>query len=255
MKNFHTHTTRCGHARGKDEAYVKEAIKTGFSVLGFSDHAPMIFAPEKYESSFRMPIAKVEDYIKSLTSLKEKYKDQIKIKIGYEIEYYPKKFGQTIDFLEQYGFDYLILGQHFTSNEIDEGAVYSGGGTDSLYDFDKYIEQVLEGLNTGRYLYVAHPDLFKYTGSDEVYNGRMEYYLKEIKKLGYPVEFNLLGYYDKRNYPDRRFWEIAAKNGNDVVIGFDAHDPWVLSDMETYHSALDYLSSLGIKPVNDEIDF
>ena len=38
--NYHTHTTRCMHAVGSDEAYVLSAIKGGFQILGFSDHTP-----------------------------------------------------------------------------------------------------------------------------------------------------------------------------------------------------------------------
>ena len=38
--NYHTHTTRCKHAFGEDEAFVQAAITAGFDVLGFADHAP-----------------------------------------------------------------------------------------------------------------------------------------------------------------------------------------------------------------------
>lgn len=39
--NYHTHTYRCMHACGSDEDYVISAIKGGYQVLGFSDHAAM----------------------------------------------------------------------------------------------------------------------------------------------------------------------------------------------------------------------
>ena len=48
--NFHTHTTRCGHASGTDEDYVRAALAQGFGVLGFSDHVPW-----PYRSGFRHP--------------------------------------------------------------------------------------------------------------------------------------------------------------------------------------------------------
>ena len=35
--NYHTHTSRCGHATGTDEQYVCAAIRQGFDELGFSD--------------------------------------------------------------------------------------------------------------------------------------------------------------------------------------------------------------------------
>ena len=33
--NFHTHTSRCHHAFGNDEEFVRAAIQNGFEVLGF----------------------------------------------------------------------------------------------------------------------------------------------------------------------------------------------------------------------------
>ena len=36
--NWHTHTSRCGHAVGTDEEYVQAAIQGGLKTLGFSDH-------------------------------------------------------------------------------------------------------------------------------------------------------------------------------------------------------------------------
>lgn len=40
LTNYHTHTTRCGHAEGTEEEYILTALRCGFKVLGFSDHAP-----------------------------------------------------------------------------------------------------------------------------------------------------------------------------------------------------------------------
>ncbi len=40
--NYHTHTYRCGHAdlNLKDEEYVEEFIKLGFTKIAFIDHCP-----------------------------------------------------------------------------------------------------------------------------------------------------------------------------------------------------------------------
>lgn len=77
----------------------------------------------------------------------------------------------------------------------------------------------------------------------------MTYFCEEIKKLGYPLEFNLLGFAQKRNYPDRRFWRIVSQVGNDVIIGFDAHSPEVFQNKRIYNSAVKYLDKLGITPL------
>lgn len=98
-------------------------------------------------------------------------------------------------------------------------------------------------------MYIAHPDLFNYTGPDRIYIEKMTYFCEEIKKLGYPLEFNLLGFAQKRNYPDRRFWKIVSQIGNDVIIGFDAHSPEVFQNKRIYNSAVKYLDRLGITPL------
>lgn len=252
MKNYHTHTTRCRHAFGKDRDYVTKAIKSGITVLGFSDHAPMLFPVDNYYSTFRMFPEDVADYVSSINLLRKEYADKIEIHLGYEIEYLPKLFDKTIEFLEQNGgFEYLILGQHFTDNEYEPYAHYSGLPADNTVLFDKYINQALEGLATGKFLYIAHPDLFKFTGSDEIYNEKMTYFCKEIKRLGYPVEFNLLGFAQRRNYPDIRFWRIVKEVGNDVVIGFDAHSPESFQNKKVYNDAKKYLAKLGITPIEN----
>ena len=48
---------------------------------------------------------------------------------------------------------------------------------------------------------------------------------QEAKNCGLPLEMNLLGYWTKRNYPDIRFWSLAAEEGCQAVIGWDAHAP------------------------------
>lgn len=253
MKNYHTHTVRCRHAFGSDRDYVRKAIKAGFTELGFSDHAPMLFPADDYYSTYRMFPDQVDDYVNSINLLREEYKDKIKIHIGYEIEYFPKLFDKTVSWLKENGAEYFVLGQHFTDNEYEPYAHYSGTATDSEKLFDKYISQALEGLKTGEFIYIAHPDLFHYTGPDGIYIEKMTRFCEEIKKLGYPVEFNLLGFAQKRHYPDKRFWKIVSEVGNDTVIGFDAHSPDVFQNKIVYNSAVEYLKELNITPV--EIDF
>lgn len=75
--NYHTHTFRCGHAGNfKDEEYVLAAINNGFVILGFSDH---IMLPGISQEGIRGDYSLLDDYINSITLLKETYKNKIKI--------------------------------------------------------------------------------------------------------------------------------------------------------------------------------
>ena len=89
--NLHTHTARCGHAKGTDRDYIESAIQGGLTHLGFADHIPFVF-PDGRESSFRIPMAERQDYMESLRALREEYRDRITIHIGFEMEYYPLYF-------------------------------------------------------------------------------------------------------------------------------------------------------------------
>lgn len=247
MFNFHNHTFRCAHASGDDEDYVLEAIKNGYSTIGFSDHAPYIF-PKGHKSGFRIQNDMAQDYVESIRSLKEKYKGIIDIKLGFEVEYYPDLFEKELEYLKGFEYDYLILGQHFTDNEYEDYAKYSGHETDSVAILDKYISQVILGAKRGCFSYVAHPDLINFTGENEIYKKKIAHLITRLNEMGTPIELNFLGFTAGRNYPNEDFWKIASKVGNEAIIGLDAHSPDVYSDKENLALANAYLEKLEIKP-------
>lgn len=247
MINYHTHTRRCRHAEGTDRAYVEAAIRAGYSEIGFSDHAPMLF-PDGYYSGFRMFPQEAEGYVNSILALREEYKSEITIKCGFELEYYPALFRDTLHFLQQYPIDYFILGQHYTKNEYEQDAHYSGSPTADESILEQYISQVLAGLSTGVFSYPAHPDLIHFTGDTAVYEAHMTRFCEEIKNMGYPLELNFLGFQKGRNYPNELFWQIAAKVGNDVIIGLDAHTPKSYANKHTLQKMKKWAKHLGITP-------
>jgi histidinol-phosphatase (PHP family) len=247
--NLHTHTTRCNHADGKDEEYVLAAIDNGYDMIGFSDHAPYKF-PTDYKSGFRMELGKTRDYVNSVRSLQKKYEDKIQIKLGFELEYYPDLFDDEIDYLKKFDYDYLILGQHFTDNEYEQFAKYTGGKTDSVETLDKYINQVLQAVKTGCFTYVCHPDLINFTGDRQVYLEKMKNMLVKLKEYDIPLEFNFYGYFDNRHYPADDFWQLVSQVGNRVVIGLDAHSPDVYKDVVRLEQMKNKISNLGLTPID-----
>ena len=142
MFNLHTHTYRCHHAKGNDEEYVIKAIENGYDLIGFSDNAPYLF-PNGYVSSFRMLPSDAQNYADSIKKLREKYKGKIDIKLGFELEYYPRLIDKEIEFLKSLDYDYLILGQHYVDNEYEDYAIYSDSPTKSPAVLDKYISCLL----------------------------------------------------------------------------------------------------------------
>ncbi len=244
------HTWRCHHASGEDEEYILKAIKNGYKTVGFSDHAPYVF-PADHFSSFRMECELTEDYVSSVRYLQEKYKGIIDIKLGFEVEWYPKFIKEELQYLKSFGYDYIILGQHYTDSEVEPEARYTGSKTNDILTFKKYVNQVIEGAQSGEFAYIAHPDLINFTGNRTVYREGMEYMVKMLKETDVPLEFNFLGYTDRRNYPNDDFWKIVNETGNRVVIGLDAHSPDVYSDKERLNQMKEKIASFGITPISN----
>ena len=242
IANYHTHTHRCNHAIGREEEYVQEAMKAGIEILGWADHTPYLF-PNGYYSHFRMRPVQLEGYIRTIQELREKY--PIEMPIGLETEYYPKHFGKLMEFLREYPIDYLILGQHFIGNEYD--APYSGLVTEDREVVKQYCRQSMEAMNTGLFTYFAHPDLIHYKDDWKFYMDTVRPMCAEAKQCGIPLEINLLGIREGRHYPNRFFWEVAAEEGCEVILGCDAHTPKSLNDPRAEREALALAKELGLK--------
>ena len=243
IANYHTHTWRCNHAVGREESYVNAALERNFQILGFADHAPYHF-PHGYQSGFRMLPEEFEDYCRTVRLLQKKYAGQIQIPMGLELEYYPKLLPRMLSIFRDAGIEYLLLGQHFVGNEIGEH--YSGSATADASILKRYCAQSADAMQTGLFTYFAHPDLFRFRGDDRIYRENMRLICREAKSCGMPLEVNLLGLWSGRNYPDRRFWELAAEEGCEVIIGCDAHAPEHLQRMDAEETALSMIRELGL---------
>lgn len=109
--NYHTHCLFCD-GKGRPEDYVKEAIKLGFTSLGFSSHAPLPFPTE-----WTMKEENLTLYIDEIKNLKEKYKNQIEIYCGLEIDYLEGISGPNSTKFKDLPLDYTIGSVHLIKNE------------------------------------------------------------------------------------------------------------------------------------------
>lgn len=233
--NIHTHTFRCGHAaEDSDREYVESAIAAGFKVLGFSDHAPGPLENGRCQGHCIKPEMHL-DYVESILSLKEEYAGQIDIKLGYEMEYYPKFFDGFMKTMTKYPVDYLILGQHFTNNHDD--GIHAYRTTDDRDVFAGFIDQEIEAMETGVFTYVAHPDIMNFA-DDRVYYEEFSRLAIRSKELGIPLEINLLGMRGEKTYPNERFVKLCGEIGTQMCIGSDAHSADVVWDSVSYERAM-----------------
>ncbi len=249
--NYHTHTERCFHAVGSDEDFVLAAIEAGFDEIGFADHSPWPF--KGFVSGMRMHEKELYNYVASVKYLREKYKDEISIKIGLECEYFKEYIPWLKEKISELGIDYIILGHHYCTNEIS--GKYNGFVT-TPKDIIAYKNEVVEAMKTGLFAYVAHPDLYMrgYPFWDEHAEKVAEEIIKASIKTNTPLEYNLLGFMHSKNdgkagYPYPDFWKKVASMGATAIIGVDAHVPEAFLDKALFEEAKENLKKLNIKTV------
>ena len=238
LANYHTHTIRCKHAVGSEREYIESAIDKGFKILGFSDHVPQPY-PEGFVSPIRMDMSELKDYTDTLLGLRSEYKDKIQILIGYEVEYSRQYFRPLIRELKKYPLDFMILGQHHVPDEVN--GRYVGFETTSEKELTEYVDFCIEGMETGLFLYLAHPDLIRFKGADDVYMKQMERLAEAMADLDIPAEVNMYGFADGRNYPCDSFFDMASKKGLRFIVGCDAHSPKFLMQPEELKGFNDFL--------------
>ncbi len=243
--NYHTHTYRCSHATGTEEEYIKRAIENGIKYMGFSDHIPFISPKTNKSSRYRVPVEQARDYCSDIAALKEKYKDKIQINIGFESEYYSDCFESMLEDARNWGAEYLILGQHFYEPE-DAHSTHVASPISSVEALEKYADSLVEAMGKSVFTYIAHPDVFNFTGDRTVYKNIMRRICIASKKFGVPLEINFLGIRDGRTYPNCDFWQIAGDEGSPVTFGFDAHTAQHAFDGESLKVAMEMVKKYNL---------
>lgn len=243
--NYHTHTKRCHHACGEDREYVEAAIAAGFQVLGFSDHTPYPTNPD-FVSGMRIALDEADDYFSSISSLRKEYEKDIKIYIGVEAEYFPEHFHKLLEFMQDYPLDYMILGEHFVPDE--EHGNYMGAPFSDKELLKMYRDNVIAAIKTGKFAYVAHPDLPNYIGDDRetALSECMDRICAAAKEENVPLEINMLGHTRGAVYPSDRLLAAAARHHNDMIIGMDVHNPKHFDNPKALQECADMAERYGL---------
>lgn len=256
LRNYHSHTARCGHAWGTDEELIQAAIGAGFTTLGISEHAPWPFVDgyQEIDSRQRIRMEELDDYLRDMQALKEKYQGKLELKIGLECEYFPRYFDWLRSVKDK--FDYLLLGVHCSDHDEHLSHYYARSTKEE--QVAEYTRCVLAGMESGLFAYLAHPELCfgDYPQYDQVCKDMVHSICTLAKQLDMPLEYNLYGI-DKQGrgrqkglgYPCKRFWEAAAKYGCKAIIGVDAHRPEHFN-RQRFLDAQDYLTSLGLNLID-----
>lgn len=220
--DLHNHTTLCNHATGTVAEYVEAAIACQTEYFGFSDHAPM-----HYDPKYRMDFSQIELYESWVREAQERYRDQITVLLGYEVDFLPNYMDEAV--LKR-PCDYLIGSVHF----IDEWGFdnpefigrYEGADIDEIYR--RYFSLVEAMALSGKFDIVGHLDLlkvFKYLPTQDIRLLANDA-LKAIKQANMTIELNVSGYRKPiaEAYPSPLLLEQIAEMEIPITFGSDAHN-------------------------------
>ena len=219
--DLHNHTTRCNHAKGSMESYIERAIELGIDIYGFSEHAPMNF-----DEHYRLKFSEMGLYTSEVEMLQEKYKGQIKILLGYEVDYLKGKMDSRVLNADV---DYLIGSVHF----LDEWgfdnpefiAEYQNRDIDTIWQ--EYFNAIEAMAKMGQFEIVGHLDLikvFNFMPKKDIRTIATPA-LKAIKASNMVIELNSAGLRKpvKEIYPSPLLLELAYELEIPITFSSDAH--------------------------------
>jgi HisJ family histidinol phosphate phosphatase len=237
--NYHTHTRWCRHGTGEIEDYAKYAVKLGLVELAITEHVPLPGDPDRV----RMLSREFSAYDADLNRVVAGYSKKIRIRKGFECEYYPWMLDTYRAYKERFGYEILILGQHMNS-----ARTFDNFHVTEPWQLAIYAREICAGLKSGLFDILAHPDVVMsgYREADASMLEAMDRIFSTCKEYNIPAEINGKGIINKRGYPNREIWKLARDRGISCIINSDAHH---VEELEGAHltEAENLAKELGLK--------
>ena len=221
--DLHNHTVLCNHAEGTMEEYVRKAIKEKIDIFGFSEHAPM----KNFEDGYRLKLAEKDFYEKSVLELQDRYRDQITILLGYEVDFIDGDF--LLDEILTSDVDYLIGSVHYLDDWGFDNPEYIGEYEKRDIDtiWEEYYGALAKMAKTKKFDIVGHLDLMKVFNFLPTKDTKelLHETLKEIKKADMVIELNGSGFRKapKEQYPSQEILQLAFELNIPITFGSDGH--------------------------------
>jgi len=228
--------------RSAPEDYILPAITAGMSEIGFSEHLTLF----KDLEDWNMNPVNISPYINHLEALR-KTTQNIKIKIGLEVDFFAGKAEEIFAYLHPLPLDYIIGSVHYLGEKtVDIGPeFYEGKSIDRL--FESYFDSVIAAIASDLFDIIGHCDLIRIYGYKPTADLEPLYrkMAKTMKTHNVTFEVNTNG----RNrpladfYPDRRFLHIFREENVPVCVNSDAHMPSRVG--QYFDEAYDLLRYIG----------
>lgn len=255
MFDFHVHTDFSEDSSAKMEDVIKGAIKAGLKEMCFTDHMDYDFGGVGLDSDYFL--FDIEEYFAQIANYKEKYKDDISIKIGIELGLQPHILELCSKDIQSYPFDFAIASIH-TLERIDLVSKKYFENKTQKQAYEIYFKDLLYIVNNfNDYNVLGHVDIIKrYGGYDSIlplseYYDIVEAILKKAIENGKGIEINTSGIRYKLGdyHPSQDIVKLYHQLGGEIItMASDAHSPQYIG--YDFKNVLNYLKDIGFKYIN-----
>ncbi|HZL12176.1 MAG TPA: histidinol-phosphatase HisJ family protein [Prolixibacteraceae bacterium] len=240
MVDYHMHTV-LSDGKNSHEEMIQEAIAIGLDEIGFSDH--VCLKPVDWS----MRLEDIPVMTNQILELKLKYDDQIKIRYGIEMDYFPGRENELKELIESIPVDYVIGSVHFIGdwNFDTDLSLYGKWTNDKLYEM--YFGLIQQAAQSGLFDVIGHLDLIKKfrvypeSNQDKLYEDTIQI----IKDNNLVVELNTGGM-DRpcsEFFPGEKLMELCYRHHVPITLSSDAHRSVQIA--RYYESAIAQLSQIG----------
>jgi histidinol-phosphatase (PHP family) len=230
----HTHTARCGHAGGADEAYIEAAIAGGLAAIAVTDHLPLYWLPpERQDPSLAMAPGELPRYVDAVLALKEGYAGRIEVLLGIEADWVAGHEDTLVKLLDAYPFDVVLGSVHWLDGWwVDAPSSlprYREGQDEVDGVWAGYAREVMAAARSGLFDVLSHLDLPKKFGfrSSAPFGGLQDEVVAAVAASACAVELSSAGRRKPvgEDYPAPDLIRSLAAAGVPFVLSSDAHAP------------------------------
>lgn len=241
--NFHQHSL-FSDGKNHPEDYVLQAIRLGFTAIGFTEHSPLPFS-----TYYALPQRRENEYVNEIDRLKSKYAAEIKIYRALEQDFIPGITENFSTVSNRMNLDYSIGSVHLVAPSHGDELWFIDGPERRLYDeglhtlfngnireaVSRFFFQTNEMIEKEAFDVLGHMDKIKMHNANRFFTVEESWYqdlvmqtLELVKAHQLIVEINTRGIYKKRSdsyFPDHLTLRQIKEMNIPVLISSDAHMP------------------------------
>lgn len=266
LTNYHSHCDFCdGHAPIED--FVKVAIEKGFSAYGVSSHSPL---PEYIGHTGVLKFQAVPAYLDEIERLKIKYRGQIELYAGMEIDYLDQEHNPANSYFQSLALDYRIGSVHFLkvgqniamdadtrpeSFIVHLREYYDNSLKQLVLD---YFDAKMRMIALGGFDFVGHADKVSMNAlrveplvtAQGWYKDKIAEYFNFIAEKKVMLEINTKALHTAGLFfPNQEHFSLLEKLGVKLVVNSDAHSPHLINSGRS--EAIESLKAVGYKTIRE----